>query len=105
MNYLDISLITLFFLLAYFYLNYEQKENFENNITNITDQYACYPGTYWRSNTYNKICESISKKHPQRMTTDGENFRTPDRRYQLVCKTNDHLQRDCRLVKINDKFY
>jgi len=102
MEYLDISLIILFFVLAYFYLNSGQKENFDGS---LVDQYACYPGTYWRSKTYQNMCAPTTKRNPQRLTVDNESTRTPDSRYQLVCKTNQHLQRDCRLVKVHDKFY
>lgn len=104
MNYLDLSLVTLFLLLAYLYLNPpKSKEGFENH--SPVDQYSCYPGTYWRSKTYDSICQKSKEKHPERLTVEGEKFRTPDSRYQMVCTTNKHLQRNCRLVKVYDKYY
>jgi hypothetical protein len=105
-------LLVVLLLLVYIYLN-PKKEGFHqvlpNNVieqTELVDPNACYPGTYWRHNTYQKTCQSTNSSKPLKVTTDGNiGVRTPDSRYKLFCTVDSHLNRDCKLIKVSQNHF
>ena len=109
MNNTDIFLLAILLILIYLYLNSRKsrKEGFQPIPPgNLVDPNVCYPGTYWRQNTYKNICNPVTTSRPQKVTTDGYiSARTPDSRYRLVCTVDEHLTRDCRLIKVSDEHF
>jgi hypothetical protein len=115
MNYTDVFLLIVLLILIYLNINQnikqnvkQTKEGFEPILPgNLVDPNVCYPGTYWRHNTYKSACQPTTTSNPPKITTDGcIGARTPDSRYRLVCTVDEHLTRDCRLVKVEQpRFY
>lgn len=119
---LSLSLILLYFIDKYILVN-----NLNNHFTNpesnnticnylkttkkvysksaLVDPLACYRGTYWRNKSYDNVCLPLTCDKPKRLTTDGKRIRLPEARYEIVCNPDQHLNRNCKMVKVYRKFY
>ena len=108
-------IIVLIFL-GYYYLVNQSVESFSGyNVgygpfkpieeTRSVDPLVCFPGTYWRNGTYYDLCKKMSAGRPMRMDVEGNSYRAPEAKYEMVCSVDDHLNRNCQFVKIYNKFY
>lgn len=111
MNNQQIIFIIFLIAISYYYLMTRQNESYLSygpftaiNETPLVDPYACYPGTYWRSNTYNDICMKKTNAIKMRMSVDGKPFREPEAKYKMVCSPDEHLNRNCQFVKVYEKY-
>ena len=87
-------------------LNYGPFEASNHNLNSrLVDPTVCHRGTYWRNKAYDAICKPINKNRPQRMSVEGEKRRDPQLKYQMVCHKNFNGNRDCKLVKVYNKYY
>jgi hypothetical protein len=73
--------------------------------SNLVDPLVCYPGTYWRNGTYQDSCYKMSQLRPSRMDVEGNAVREPEKKYKMVCSVDDHLNRNCQMLKVYDRYY
>jgi hypothetical protein len=70
----------------------------------LVDPLVCFPGTYWRNNSYQDICKPMTMARPMRMDVEGNAKRIPEARYEIMCNPDDKGNRNCQMVKIFDKY-
>ncbi len=110
-----VVLFIIFLIVEYYYFTQLKKENFSTSLgygpfnpienTRLVDPLVCYPGTYWRTGTYNDVCLPMKQKRPLRMSVEGEPRRVPEPKYRMVCSPDEHLNRNCQMVKVYDQYY
>lgn len=110
---INLLLITFIVTIFFIYLNFNKtQERFLNKPMSVSgkhsdlvDPLACYPGTYWRNKTFKDLCVPMERKRPLRLDVEGKPIRNPEPRYEIVCDPDQHLNRNCRLVKVYDQYY
>jgi hypothetical protein len=112
-----VVLVVIFVIVEYYYFMKLKKEKFsnylgygpfkpiENENTRLVDPLVCYPGTYWRTGTYNDVCLPMNKRRKMRMSVEGERIRAPEPRYEMICSPDKHLNRNCQFVKVYNRYY
>lgn len=113
-NFQLVSIIFIVIIGCYFYM-YIKNETFANyleagpfnpldNNTQLVDPLVCFPGTYWRNNSYQDICKPMTMARPMRIDVEGNAKRLPEPRYEIMCDPDERGNRNCQMVKIFDKY-
>ena len=111
-NFQLVLIIFCVIIVCYFYM-YQKNEKFSNpeygpflpvEPHGLIDPLVCYPGTYWRNNSYQDICKPMAIKRPLRMDVEGKPTRIAEPRYEMICNPDERGNRNCQMVKVYNRF-